>query len=96
MPCTKRSTTSSTGAAIPIVANAGTNPIATVDSPITSNEAISIRLRPSRSPKWPNRTAPSGRAMKPTAKVASDSRVPAAAENEGKNNLPKTSAAAVP
>jgi hypothetical protein len=57
---------------------------------------MSIRLRPIRSPKWPNRIAPSGRATNPTANVASDASVPASGENDGKNTAPNTSAAAVP
>jgi hypothetical protein len=96
MPCRNRRAASRIGAATPMLANDGTQPIATVDKPMTSNDAISMRLRPRRSPKWPNRIAPSGRAMNPTANVARDSRTPAVAENDGKNSLPNTNAAAVP
>ena len=96
MPCRNRSTTSRIGAQTPIVAKPGISPTATVDSPMISREAISMDLRPSRSPQCPNRMAPSGRAMKPTAKVASEARIPAVGENDGKNTFPNTSAAAVP
>jgi hypothetical protein len=35
--------------------------------PISSSVEISVALRPMRSPKWPKKAAPTGRAAKPTA-----------------------------
>ena len=52
---------------MPIEAYVGSNPIAKVATPIISSETTSIFLRPTRSPKWPKTTPPSGRATKPSA-----------------------------
>jgi hypothetical protein len=41
--------------------------MANVAPPIMSSEMTSSFLRPIRSPKWPNTSAPMGRAAKPTA-----------------------------
>lgn len=49
-PCTRRSTVSSTGAAVPTVACVGSSPIAKVAPPISSRLRTSSFLRPSRSP----------------------------------------------
>ena len=43
---------------------AGRRPIRVVATPIVSMVATSVDLRPIRSPKWPNRNEPSGRARK--------------------------------
>ena len=67
-----------------------------VASPISISDHTSMNLRPSRSPKWPMTTPPSGRAMKPMANVAKAASVPASSETCGKNCGPKTTAAAVP
>ena len=67
-----------------------------VPTPMISSVAISICLRPIRSPKWPNSTLPSGRARNPTAKVANATIRPVASGRLEKNASPKTSAAAVP
>lgn len=67
-----------------------------VARPIVTSEMISIFLRPTRSPKWPKTTPPTGRARKPTPKVAKDSSVPTSGLESGKNSAGKTSAAAVP
>ena len=64
--------------------------------PIVSIEAISVALRPMRSPKWPKIAEPTGRARKATPKVRKAlSRCVSGAE-AGKNSAPSTSAAAVP
>ncbi len=59
-------------------------------------EATSVDLRPTRSPKWPNTTEPTGRATKAMPKVrkAFSACVPGA--DCGKNACPITRAAAVP
>lgn len=59
--------TSSTGAQNPIVDAPGRMPITAVASPIASRVAISVALRPMRSPQWPKIAAPTGRAANPTA-----------------------------
>src|SRR6266849_3508359 len=58
---------------------------------------MSIFLRPSLSPKWPKTMPPTGRAAKPTQKVAKADNWAACGESFGeKNSGPKTKAAAVP
>ncbi len=84
------------GAATPMESALGSSPIATVATPIRSRVLTSVLLRPRRSPKWPNRMAPSGRAPKATAKVANDAMLAALSPSAGKKTLGKTSAAAVP
>ena len=63
---------------------------------MVTREMTSIFLRPTRSPKWPNTMPPMGRARKPTPRVAKESSAPMSGLVFGKNNLGKTSAAAVP
>ena len=70
--------------------------MANVDRPISSRVAISVRLRPSRSPKWPKRMEPTGRKKNATPNVANAATVPAAGPSAGKNTGANTSAAAVP
>jgi hypothetical protein len=67
MPWRMRSSTSSTGAQMPIDAYVGITPIAKLARPISSSVEISVALRPTRSPQWPKIAAPTGRAAKPTA-----------------------------
>ncbi len=67
-----------------------------VAMPIMTSAVTSALLRPDLSPKWPKITPPSGRARNPTAYVVNASSVPVSASNWGKNNFPKTSAAAEP
>ena len=55
-----------------------------------------VRLRPMRSPKWPNRIAPTGRAKNATANVANDAMVAVTGSADGKKTVGKTRAAAVP
>ena len=81
---------------MPIASYVGSRPIAAVATPMISSEITSIDLRPTRSPKWPKMMPPSGRATKPTAKVANAASVPAVGSTFGKNSSSKTSAAAVP
>ena len=69
--------------------------MATVDRPIVIKDATSVALRPTRSPKWPNRAAPSGRAKKATAKVAKDCSTAVAGSLLAKNSCGNTSTAAV-
>ncbi len=84
------------GAATPSVAYVGTQPTATVAQPVRSSEAKRTGRRPYRSPTWPKRTEPSGRATNPAAKVPNAARVPASGEKDGKKSGPRTRAAAVP
>ena len=63
--------------------------------PMSTRASTSVRLRPMRSPKWPNRMPPTGRAMKPKAKVEKERINPTAGVASGKNAAGKTSAAAV-
>ena len=44
--------------------------MAKVEAPMTSRLATRVDLRPIRSPKWPKKAAPTGRATKATAKLA--------------------------
>ncbi len=55
-----------------------------------------IFLRPSRSPKCPRNSAPTGRAAYATPNVASDSRVAVAGSDSSKKTSGKISAAALP
>jgi hypothetical protein len=57
---------------------------ATVDRPIVSSAATSVALRPTRSPKWPNKADPTGRAKNASAKVASDCSIVAVAGSAGR------------
>lgn len=65
-----------------------------VARPMHIRQNTSIFLRPTRSPKWPITTPPSGRAMNPTANVENAASCPAKSEKLGKNSGPNTSAAA--
>jgi electron transfer flavoprotein alpha/beta subunit len=95
MPCTTRSSTSSTGASTPTFEKSGSRPTQTVAMPIIISVVISAFLRPIRSPRWPNTRPPIGRAKKPTAKVANDAMVLTNGSCDGKYSEPNTSAAAV-
>jgi len=64
--------------------------------PISMSVVTNIDFRPSRSPKCPNTTPPTGRAKKPTAYVANEASVPANGSSVGKNSRLNTKAAAVP
>lgn len=71
-------------------------PMSVDPMPIITNETTSVALRPIRSPKCPNTSPPTGRAMNPTAKVLKAASVPAVGLRLGKNCLLKINAAAVP
>ena len=64
--------------------------------PMIIKVAISVDLRPSRSPKWPKNAAPTGRDRNAAAKVAIEATVAIVVPRCGKNTLGNTSAAAVP
>ncbi|KAG0907105.1 hypothetical protein G6F32_017042 [Rhizopus arrhizus] len=91
-----RSTTSSTAAEMPICSYVGSSPMSTVHRPISNRLNVNMDLRPTRSPKWPNRMPPMGRASMPLANAPKAASVPVTGSNCGKKNLLKTSAAAVP
>ena len=63
--------------------------MATVDGPMVIRAATKVVLRPARSPKCPKRAAPTGRAKKARAKVASDCKVAVAGSLEGKEQFGK-------
>ena len=84
------------GAATPIWPAVGITPTSSVAIPIVSNVAIRVFLRPSRSPKCPNKMLPNGRATNATPSVANEAAVPAAVPSAGKKMCGNTSAAAVP
>lgn len=70
-PWASRSAHSSNGAATPIVVYVGRNPISAVATVMIVNVMIRVDFRPILSPRWPATKAPTGRARKPTPKVAS-------------------------
>jgi hypothetical protein len=80
----------------PIWSYVGTSPMRTVLTPINSNVATNVALRPKRSPKWPKITAPTGRMANPTKNVDSASSVAEYALACGKKSLPKMVAAISP
>jgi hypothetical protein len=95
-PWAIRSRTSTIGAAIPMLCTVGRTPIRVVARPITRRVTTRVFFLPNLSPMCPAMMPPMGRAKKPTPKVPKASRVPDSGSDEGKNSLPKTSAAAVP
>ena len=80
---------------MPIAAYEGSTPMAKVESPIVDSASTKVFLRPMRSPKWPKRAEPIGRARNAMPKVASDASVEEAGSDLGKNSFGKTSTAAV-
>src|SRR5450759_3975668 len=64
--------------------------------PISKSVAISVDLRPTRSPRCPKRAPPKGRAIKPTRKVNNARIVPTVGTDSGKKTLGKTRVASVP
>ncbi len=80
----------------PIWSYDGSNPIAAVPTPMISSVSSSIFLRPTRSPKWPKISPPTGRARKPTAKVPKAANCAVGPLSPLKKSLSKTSPAAVP
>ena len=69
-PWKKRSSVSMAGAHRPIWKYVGSRPMRNVAMPMVSSEPMSVVLRPTRSPRWPKTTAPSGRATNAAPKVA--------------------------
>src|SRR5215467_6257221 len=65
-----------------------------VANPINMRLHTSTRFRPNRSPSTPKTRPPSGRVMKPTAYVISDSSTAFLGSTVGKNTRSNTSAAA--
>ena len=65
-----RNATKTTGAAMPMDAKPGSRPIANVAKPIRTMVITKVYLRPTRSPRRPKTTAPSGRTAKPAAKLS--------------------------
>src|SRR5205085_10993837 len=58
--------------------------------PISNSVAISVDLRPTRSPNHPKKAPPIGRAAKPTKLVVKAAIVPAKGLSVGKKSLAKT------
>ncbi len=83
------------GAAIPMVAALGIKPTPAVAMPISVTVTRKVYLRPSLSPRNPNRIAPRGRKPNPTAKPAHTSRICSVSLPLGKNAAP-ISPASVP
>ena len=75
---------------IPMAAYVGITPIRKVATPMISMVATRVFFRPIRSPMCPKIRPPTGRATKPTAKVANASSVPTAGSLLGKNNFGNT------
>ena len=96
MPCSTRSVTSRTGAHQPIASYDGSNPIAAVPVPMITSVSSSIFLRPTRSPKWPKKKPPIGRARNPTAKVPKAANCAAGPDRPLKKSCSNTRPAAVP
>ncbi len=94
MPCRMRSSTSRIGAPTPMTSAVGSTPISAVAAPIRISVHISTRLRPSLSPKWPARKAPSGRNRKLMPTVANP-RMTVFVPSAEKNSCPKTRPTAV-
>ena len=74
----------------------GRQPTRNVETPISSRVPTMTFLRPSRSPMWPIRKEPIGRATYATPNVANAATVAAESLPSGKKMSGKTSAAAVP
>jgi hypothetical protein len=86
---------SSTGAQAPICAAVGKTPISAVAAPMISIVSARLRLRPIRSPIWPNASPPIGRMRNPTANVANAKSVPTNELSLGKKTRWNTRPAAV-
>ena len=67
----------------------------TVETPMVERAMTRVVLRPMRSPKWPKRAEPMGRAKNAMPKVASEARRAVAGSDAGKKSAGKTSTAAV-
>jgi hypothetical protein len=89
-----RSTTRIIAPAAPWASYDGSRPMQKVDVAIRMSVITSTLRRPIRSPKWPRRKPPKGRAKKPTPKVAKENSSPRIWLPDGKNTGAKTSALA--
>lgn len=74
----------------------GSSPMPTVAMPIRMMDSSMAGRRPKRSPRCPMTTPPSGRARKPTAKVAKAAMDSADSPAPEKNSGPMTTEAAAP
>lgn len=74
----------------------GSSPMSPVTTLISVTVMSRLRLRPMRSPRWPNTTAPSGRARKPIANEAKAASVATAGSSVAKYSRSNTIDAAVP
>ena len=83
-PCRTRSATSRTGASSPTWPYVGRQPTRKVETPISRMVPIMTFLRPSRSPTWPRKKEPIGRATYATPKVANAATVAAVSLPSGK------------
>jgi hypothetical protein len=70
--------------------------MATVETPMVESAMTRVVLRPMRSPKWPKRVEPMGRAKNAMPKVAREARRAEAGSDAGKKSAGKTRTAAVP
>jgi hypothetical protein len=66
-----------------------------VAMPMVSREPTRVTFRPTRSPKWPNRIEPTGRATNAKPNVASDASSAVVGLPFGKNSCGNTRTAAV-
>ena len=96
MPWMNRHVTSRTGAMRPMLPAEGRQPMRKVKTAMPSRAMTTMGLRPILSPKLPATRPPTGRAMKPVAKVENARSVPVTPLVSGKKTCGKTSAAAVP
>ena len=87
-PCISRNTSRRIGAAIPIVSVLGNTPMKKEGNAIAITDQSSACLRPNLSPTQPNRAPPSGRMMKPAAKVPKAARSEAVGLWAGKKWAP--------
>src|SRR2546421_10360836 len=95
-PCKKRKMESRIGAARPIWAYPGSRPIKTVAIPMSRRVAISVDLRPTRSPNQPKKAPPIGRARQPSKLDVNDEMVAATGPSVGKKRFGKEVAARKP
>src|SRR6476659_8129432 len=68
-PCSSRNTSSSAGAASPMVASLGSSPMQNDGRAMARTDQSSACLRPNLSPIWPKKAPPIGRMRNPAANV---------------------------
>lgn len=91
-----RRTTRAAAAHQPIALKFGTSPMSVDAIPMDSRETTRRAFLPTLSPRWPAMMPPSGRAKKPTARLAKAARLLPSSLWLGKNWTLKIRAAAVP